>query len=161
MEIMQNGGSLGYQGRFEILAKVIPASFNVPMISQVILGRHWGNLDDGQKDEFIALYEKLITATYASQFDDYDGETFTFKNDEELGRGRKLIKTELHTGDGEVVNLDYLMSEHNGRWLIISVIANGANDISIKRGEYADVIKNRGYPALLNEIRKKITEMSA
>jgi ABC-type transporter MlaC component len=52
------------------------------------------------------------------------------------------------------------MSKSNDKWMVISVIADGANDISIKRGEYSDVIKNDGYDALLIKIQKKIDEAS-
>ena len=58
-----------------------------------------------------------------------------------------LVKTLLTTTNGETVSLDYLMSKHDDNWMIISVIANGANDISIKRGEYSDVSK---YMVLIN-----------
>jgi ABC-type transporter MlaC component len=88
----------------------------------------------------------------------FDGESFLYLTTQELNRGRKLVKTELHTSSDEIVTLEYLMAKDKNNWKIISVIANGANDISIKRGEYADVIKAKGYDALLVEINKKINK---
>ena len=158
LHVMQNADSLGYQGRYEVLSGVINSSFNIPYISRVILGRHWSELDESQRAEFISLYEELITVTYASRFDGFDNDDFIFKNAEDLNRGRKLVRTVLQSGDGENTTLDYLMVQNDGQWMILSVIANGANDISIKRGEYADIIKLHGYQILLDEIRKKILE---
>ena len=91
---------------------------------------------------------------------EYDGEKFILKGMEELNRGRILVKTELQPVKGEIVTLDYLMDNREDRWWIISVIANGVNDISLKRAEYADVIKIRGYDALLEEIKNKIDELA-
>ena len=159
LNVMQNADSLGYSGRYDELSTIISSSFDLPLIAQVVLGRHWSQLNNDEKTEFISLYEKLIISTYASRFDAYGDEIFIFKAVEELNRGRKLIKTELHSDSSDVITLDYLMTQKNGVWKIISVIADGANDISIKRAEYADVIKLHGYPKLLDEIHLKITEM--
>lgn len=157
---MQNGDSLGHRERSDELMPIIPHSFNIPLISQVLLGRHWREIDEESRNHFIALYESLIIATYASRFKEYDGEKFVLKNIEELNRGRILVKTELQPSSGDTVTLDYLMDNRDGRWWIISVIANGVNDISLKRAEYADVIKIRGYDALLEEIKNKIEELA-
>ena len=158
--IMQNGDGLGHQGRYDELITVIPASFNIPVISQVLLGRYWREIDEADRNQFISLYERLIIATYASRFKEYDGEEFILKGVEELNRGRILVKTELQPAKGDTVTLDYLMDNRDDHWMIISVIANGINDISLKRAEYADVMKIRGYDALLEEIKIKIKELS-
>ena len=157
---MQNGPELGYQGRYNELESLVPESFNIPIISQVLLGRHWRDIDEEARNHFTKLYESLIIATYASRFKEYDGENFILKGVEELNRGRILVKTELQPDSGETVTLDYLMDNRNDRWWIISVIANGVNDISLKRAEYADVIKIRGYDALLEEIKNKIHNLA-
>jgi phospholipid transport system substrate-binding protein len=157
---MQNGETLGHQVIIEELSNIIPSGFNLHLISQVVLGRHWAKLNEAEKKNFISVYTQLVIETYASTFNEYDGESFLYVSTENLNRGRKMVNTELHSANGEVVTLNYLMSQDNNKWMIISVIANGANDISIKRGEYADVIKLNGYDALLNLINKKLTKIN-
>ena len=49
----------------------------------------------------------------------------------------------------------------DGEWMIISVIANGVNDLSLKRAEYAAVLKERGYDGLVADLNKKIATMAA
>ena len=156
--IMQNSDKFQHEDRVNQITKVISNNFNIPLISQVVLGRHWTNLNIHEQTEFISLYTNLVATTYASRFNEFDGESFVYVATQELNRGRKLVKTELHTGSDEKVTLEYIMAKHEENWKIISVIANGANDISIKRGEYTDVIKLKGYDALLVEINKKINE---
>jgi hopanoid biosynthesis associated membrane protein HpnM len=156
--IMQNSDSIGYEDRVNEITEVISNNFNIPLISQVVLGRHWTKLNIPEQTDFVLLYTKLVATTYASRFNAFDGENFLYVATQELNRGRKLVKTELHIPSDEIVTLEYLMAEDENNWKIISVIANGANDISIKRGEYADVIKLKGYDALLVEINKKINE---
>lgn len=159
-EIMRNAEVLGYAGRYQLIDPVVRQRFDTPLIVKVILSRHWNGLTDAEKTEFIQVFHQLSAATYAARFDSFSGQEFVETGREQLNAGRLLIKTELRRPEEPAVKLDYLMhrSEH-GEWRIISVIANGVNDLSLKRAEYAAVIKDRGFPGLLEDIRKKILDM--
>lgn len=159
IEVMKNARELGFQGRFKALEPVVSQNFDTPLIAKVILSRYWDELTDTQKAEFIELFRRLSVATYASRFNSYDSESFVSLTSEELNKGRLLLKTEMRSPGKKPVELDYLMHEQDGKWLIISVIANGVNDLSLKRAEYAAVIKDKGYPALVGEIEGKIQDM--
>ncbi len=157
--IMQNAETLGYQGRYDEVQEVVTSRFDTPLIVKVIMSRYWKKMDDVQKADFINLFKRLSVATYASRFDGYSGETFVELSTEKLRKGRLLIKTELQRPDDEPVKLDYLMHENDGQWMIISVIANGVNDLSLKRAEYATVIKNKGFQGLVVDVAGKIADM--
>jgi phospholipid transport system substrate-binding protein len=160
LSVMQQAGDLGYAGRYRVLEPVITAAFDTPLIVKVILSSHWGELDATQQTDFTQLFRKLSVATYASRFAGFDNETFTEISREALNRGRLLIKTELRRPNNKPVRLDYLMHRaEDGQWRIISVIANGVNDLSLKRAEYAVVIKERGFDALTVDIDRKIKDM--
>lgn len=161
LEVMKNTDELGYQNRYDRLKPVITSLFDTPLIAKVILSRYWDDLNDEQKSRFINLFNKLSTATYASRFDDYNGEEFHEVAVEDLHKGRKLVKTELQRRNKKPVKLDYLVHENNGEWQIISVIANGVNDLSMKRAEYAVVIRDKGYNGLLEDIQSKIKNLNA
>jgi len=160
--VMQKAGEMGYAGRYRELEPVIAAGFDTPLIVKVILSRHWTDLNPQQQSDFITLFRRLSVATYASRFNGYDRETFSELSREALNRGRLLIKTELQRPEKKPVRLDYLMHKAgDGQWRIISVIANGVNDLSLKRAEYAVVIKERGFDALVADIQNKIKEMES
>jgi phospholipid transport system substrate-binding protein len=160
LHVMRNARELGYQGRFHELEPTISTHFDTPTIVRVILSRHWNDLSDEQRDEFIRLFNHLSVATYASRFDGYDGELFREVAREQLSRGRLLIRTELRRTGDDPVRMDYLMHRtEDGNWLIISVIADGVNDLALKRAEYASVIRNKGYGGLVADLQQKIREM--
>lgn len=161
LEVMQNGDSLGYKGRFEQLQPVITSHFDTPLIARVILGRYWNDLNDNQQQQFIELFETLSIATYANRFSSFDGESFHHVGTEPLNKGRQLVKTELQKPDGETVQLDYLMQHRNDKWYIISVVAQGVNDLSLKRAEYTAIMKNKGFDGLVSELRGKIAELES
>jgi phospholipid transport system substrate-binding protein len=51
------------------------------------------------------------------------------------------------------------MHNNNGNWYIISVIADGVNDLSLKRVEYSTIIEKNGYEKLVTNIERKIAEI--
>jgi len=157
--LMQNANNASIEVRYEKMAAFIATSFDIPLIAQVILNRDWNNLDQTQQTEFISLYENLVAMTYITNFNSYAGEEFRLLETSEMSRGRLLVKTELKLPDEPAVRLDYLMHRKDAQWKIISVIANGINDIAIKRGEYADIIRRHGFEGLIIEIRTKLKEL--
>ena len=161
LSVMQRAEELGYRGRYEELEAYINGCFDIPFIASVVLGRYRNQVSEAQKTEFTGLFGRSSSATYASRFDGYGGEEFVEISREPMKRGRALIKTELRRPNGDPVSLDYLLHEKQGNWFIISVSADGVNDLSLKRAEYAAVIKEKGFNGLVKEILFKIAEMEA
>lgn len=159
IDTMKNADSLGFKGRYEKILGEINSSFDTPLIAQVILARYWTELSSEKQDEFIKLFNELSASTYASRFDSYSGETFTTLAVDELKKGRLLIRTEMTKSNGDKVKFEYLVHQKDGKWYIISVVADGVNDLALKRAEYEKIISDRGYDSLLGEIQAKISEM--
>lgn len=159
MQIMQNADELGYAGRVKLMETIVTNHFDSARIAQVVLSRHWLTMDKMEQDNFVDLFQRLSIATYASRFSGYSGESFQINSTEAAKRGRLLVRTELLRPGKDSVKLDYLLHQKDGEWRIINVIANGVSDLSLKRGEYASVLKENGYNTLLDEIRAKIRTM--
>lgn len=158
LDNMKHGDSSNFNQRYAKLEPVITAKFDTPLISKVILGRYWKTLDEQGQNEFIDLFNQLTIATYANRFDSYSNQRFEQIDIESMKRGRQLVKTELRAPGEEPVVLNYIVQNDQGTWKIISVIANGVNDLSLKRAEYSAVIKDSGYDVLVADIRKKIAQ---
>ena len=159
LEVMQAADAMSYTERYTTLEPAITESFDTPVIVKVILSRYWEDLTEQQKENFIHLFNRQTIATYASRFDSFSDEIFKTKTIEQLNKGRILVRSELQSENGSSVNLDYLMHRNTSKWYIISVIANGVNDLSLKRAEYSTIIKENGYENLVMNIEKKIAEM--
>lgn len=174
LAVMQDAEKLGYSGRYEMLEPVITNSFNTPLITRTILGsRYWDTMSEQQKNDFIELFRKLSIATYADRFDGFEGEKFVELERKGLplrgecppAAGREppaqriLVKTELQRVNDDNVKLEYLMQKVDDKWYIITVIADGVNDLSLKRGEYTDVIRSKGFDGLTEELKTKIRNM--
>ena len=161
LSVMQAADSMAFSERYTTLEPVISESFDTPVIAKVILSRYWKDLTPQQQENFIQLFNQQTIATYASRFDSFNNDVFMTIKVEQLKKGRILVRTEIRSGSESPVKLDYLMHKNNDQWLIISVIADGVNDLSLKRAEYSTVIKENGFEYLVKNIEKKIAEMES
>lgn len=159
LAVMQAADDINFTQRYAKLEPIITKSFDTPLIAKVILSRYWKDLSDQQQKDFIDLFNRQSIATYASRFNRFDHEVFQIKNIQQLKKDRLLVRSEIQSQNANTIKLDYLMHENDGNWYIISVIANGVNDLSLKRAEYSTMIKQSGFENLMTNIEKKITEM--
>ncbi len=159
ISIMQNSGSSSFEDRYAIIEKVITNNFNTPLICKVILSRYWKSLDEKAQANFIDTFNRLTISTYVSRFDSYNGETFKNLSIEPMKKDRFLVKTELNQPNDDPVSFNYIVQNDKGEWKIISVIANGINDLSLKRAEYSSVIKDQGFDALMSSLQEKINDL--
>ncbi|MGO8987510.1 MAG: ABC transporter substrate-binding protein [bacterium] len=157
---MKEGKEIGYQGRYDRLAPVITAGFDMPFIAKIVLGRFWETFDNEQRSKFVETFNRLSIATYAANFDTYSGERFKVISEKEVSGGRILVQTQLIKSDGGQVQLDYLLHRVGSQWRIINVVADGVSDLALKRADYTSFLKSNGLDPFLIKLNEKIAQYS-
>ncbi len=158
--VMKEGEKLGYKGRYDRLAPVIAASFDLPFIAKTVMGRYWDTLSSEQRSRFTEVFGKLSVATYAANFDSSSGERFKVVSEKELSGGQVEIRSRLVKSDGGEVSLDYLLHRVGDEWRILNVIAEGVSDLALKRTDYTGYFKKHGFDALLGRLNDKTAQYS-
>lgn len=149
-----------YSTRYQRLEPTIRSSLNLPLISRVILGRYWAQLEEEQRREFVEWFGRFSVAAYAARFQGYSGERFRRVGTKTLREGQVLVRTLLIPAEGDPVSLDYLLrEEEEGDWRIVSVNVEGVNDLALRRAEYGTLMRDRGFDGLMAELRAHIEAM--
>ena len=157
--VMQQAGALGFDGRYQTLAPMVMGSFNLPLMAQVTVGRHWRSLNEDQKARFIDAFARMTLVTYATRFDDYAGERFEFVAKTQTAKS-VVIKTQLVKADGDRIRLNYILRQYGEEWRIIDVLAKGSySELATRRSEYSSILKREGFPALLTKLNNKVAEL--
>ena len=157
LEVMKKGDELGYAGRYEELAPLVEASHDLEFIARSALGRrYWKGLDEQQQQTFVDVFRHLSLATYAIRFKAYSGEQFERVGEQELPRGDVLVRSVLSTSKGEQFQFDYQLRAEEETWRIVNIIVDGVSDLALKRAEYTDIMKERGFAALLAYLEQQI-----
>ncbi|MEI6745548.1 MAG: ABC transporter substrate-binding protein [Methylococcaceae bacterium] len=154
--VMKDGKKLGYSGRYDKLEPAVINSHDLPKIARIVVGKEWEKLNDEQQKKLTDVFSKLSIASYAHNFKEFGGETFTIDSEEETKMGGVVIHSHLDLPDDKPVKFDYMLKEKGASWRIINIIANGVSDLALKRSEYTAILQRDGFDALIAKINEKI-----
>lgn len=143
--------------RFRVL---LHHHFDVNTIGVFVMGRYWRSASADERKEYLALFERLIVATYVDRFSAYSGETLDVAEAITVGGNDIIVKSSLTrpTG-GDPVKVDWRVRGNTKDDLrIIDVIVEGISMGQTQRAEFGSVIsKNGGQVAgLIAELRKMV-----
>jgi phospholipid transport system substrate-binding protein len=162
LDVMKRAGELGFEGRYRALDPVITASYDVPFMAELILGRQWKTLSPEQQKQWVETFTRLTVSTYADRFDAFSGERFEVGGVEPATQGTSMVRTSLVRSDGDPVKLDYRMRQNAGHWRIIDVYLSGTvSELALRRSEYSALMRRDGFDALLAAVGKKIEAAEA
>src|SRR5262245_54152827 len=78
---MRSGPNMSFAQRVAVLAPVIEQTFDLDAILALSVGLRWPALPDDQKAQVGAAFRHYTVASYAANFDSYDGQTFQVSSD--------------------------------------------------------------------------------
>ena len=145
-----------FAARMALLEPAVKNFFDVATIARISVGASWRSLPDAQRTAFTEFLQRLIVATYAYRFDSYGGQRFE-RVDAVAAAGGLVVKSQLVRANGEAVNLDYYF--RGGK--VFNVVADGVSDLSLRRADYASIIRKKGFVALVEHIKANIAEAGA
>jgi phospholipid transport system substrate-binding protein len=156
-----DGAALGLEGRLARIEPVLAEVFDFQTIAMVALGDAYARLDASQQARFRALLERQSALTYADNFKSTQHSPRFVTLAEQPARGaRVVVRTRLERDDGAPVSLDYVVHDTPRGPRVVNVLAEGVSDLSLKRAQYAAVIRRDGVDALLEQIEKQVTELA-
>ena len=134
------------------LKRAIESAFNVRVMAASIVGQHWKDMTDEQRDSVEAALQRYLTARFANEFDSYDGEQFQIEPAVQTRGPDKLVRTSVTSRTGDATKLYYRMRNYQGRWRIIDVYYDGVSQLTTQRADLAAVADN--VPALIAQIER-------
>ena len=158
--VMQEADTLGFAGRYQRLEPVLGEVFAFPTMARVAAGSHWRGLSGEQRQQLADAFARFSIATYANRFDGFSGERFEIGSEEASARGSTIVESRIITGDGERVELNYLLRQNAGGWRIFDVYLNGAiSELATRRSEYTSILDDQGFDSLISQLEGRIADL--
>lgn len=152
---MKNGSTLGESGRYAQLAPVIRRSFDLPIMARLSVGPTWVELTPAQQQQVTESHGRYVSAIYADRFDSYNGQKLQV-TDAVPSTGGVMVRSRIIKANGEPVEVDYMMRQEGGSWLISDVYLDGTiSEIATRRSEFAAIIRNQGVDGLIVALNRK------
>ena len=161
IDAMQHGRTVACEQRIQHLAPVIRSTFEIKELARLVMRRHWAKLTPDQQKRFTSALEQLILTTYASQFNDYGGESFAVPTQQELPAGRRKVHSTLNHPPDAPVSFDYVLQASPDGWRVVNVLADGISDLALRSAQYDSVMKSDGFDKLLAGLQEQAAKNRA
>ena len=154
MPTIRQAGRLSVRERDKRFGPAITGAFDLPTMTRLAVGPPWRSFSPAQQTAVREAFSQFIVADYASQINDYSGESFVVdpQTSPETRGGGEVVKTRLMQPSGRVVNINYLV--RGGR--VIDVYLNGTiSDLATRRDEFASIIATGGADGLIKRLHER------
>jgi len=154
LDSMKQAKTLGIQGRYDKLAPVVQATFDLPGLAGIACGPAWAKMSADQQTAIVTAFGRMVAARYANEFHDYSGEQFTVDPNPLARDADKVVRSQLVPVDDDPTSFDYLMRGSGAEWRIEDVYLDGSiSQLAVWRSEFSAVLSSGGPDALLAKIK--------
>jgi len=139
--------------RREKLEASIGQRFDYEEMAKRTLGARWKKLSSEKQKEFVGLFQRFLTRSYAGNVDGYSGEEVEYLK-ERLKGDFAEVQTKVVSPKVEIP-LDYRLLKKHDKWWVYDVIIDGISLTKNYRGQFSRIIKSSSFEALLEKLRSK------
>jgi phospholipid transport system substrate-binding protein len=160
MPTVRQAGRLTVRERDKRFAPAITTAFDLATMTRLAVGPPWKGFSPAQQVALQNAFTRFIVADYASQINNYSGESFVVdpQTTPETRGGGEVVKTRLLQPGGKTVSINYLV--RGGR--VIDVYLNGTiSDLAMRRDEFASIIASGGADGLIKRLQDRAESLLA
>lgn len=158
LAIMKSGKAAGVAGRSARIGPVVDRTFDLPLMTRLIIGPSWNTIAPADQTALIAAFRRMTVGQYARNFDNWSGESFTIAPQVDERAGDKLVRTTL-SGSGTPVSISYRLRQNNGQWRIIDVFyKNTISQLATRRADFSALLASGGPKALIARLDELATK---
>ena len=128
--------------------------FDFSEMTKRSLGRHWADLNPGERREFVDAFTQRLLRAY--------GRSMRANGDEKIEYGREnldgeyaKVETKVISGNGEDVPVDYQLHDINGQWKVYDVVIDSISIVNNYRAQFERVIAKTSLKELLQKIKQQ------
>ena len=160
LDVMKRAKTLGIKGRYDALAPVIEATFDLPAMTRIAVGQRWTSMPKDTQSALVEAFSRMTIATYASRFDGYSGERFEVDPGVESRASGSVVHTRIVQPKGDPVTLNYLMRKGGSAWKAIDVYLTGTiSELATRRSEFNAILDAGGSQALVRSLHEQTERM--
>lgn len=137
------------------LRRLLDEHADLPGMAQFAMGRYWRLANDGERIEFVRLFQELVVQTSDAGLADYNVRKFRIARTRDAGDNEIVVRSELSLNDGPAVQIDWTLQRTEERFRISDVVVEGISIRIAMRDLFAAAIQEKGgtIAALLASMR--------
>lgn len=133
--------------------ELIYGRFDFSEMARRSLGSHWQALSPVQQREFIAAYTQMLLRFFGRSVRSSGDETIQYKREVRDG-DRASVETQVVSGSGETLAIDYRLHDVDGQWKVFDVVIDHISLVNNYRAQFDRVIAKTSVQDLLQKMKR-------
>ena len=139
------------------LWELIDERFAGEIMTRKVLARHWKKLSALQQAEMVSLFSDLLKRSYVSKLEAYSDQEVVYREQRIDGEFAEVDSVVTHRD--EEISLNYRLKLVDGQWMVYDVIIDGVSLVANYRRQFAAIINQEGYQALVERLKIRQAEI--
>jgi len=158
LKVLENPG-LSLPEKRAAVRKLASEVFDTMETAQRVLGQHWQQRTQVEREDFAKLFANLLEQTYISRIDEYGGERLAYVSEQVTG-DKAVVRARIITNKGTEVPVESRLLLKGDRWLTYDILVENLSLISNYRSQFDRVIRQQGYPELVRRLQARVEALN-
>jgi phospholipid transport system substrate-binding protein len=161
--VMKAARTTSFAQRAAMFTPVVQGAFDLPRIVRTSVGLQYASFSPTVQAELLDVFTQFTVASYAANFDDYNGERFEIlPATRRIGADQVVVPTRIILGNGEPAKIDYVVRRESDTWKIVDVLLNGSiSRVALQRSDFHSLLAGGTAEPLIASLRKKVAQLAA
>ena len=147
---------------YALIDKILLPRFDRRYAAQLVLGRHWRDASEEERNEFIKAFYASLVRKYGDGILKYDQdrlEILPYRGDD--SEQRTTVKTLVTLDDGTKVPVNYALVKRSDGWKMFDVTIEGISYVRNFRTELNAEIQANGLRSVIDRLNGELTTAAA
>jgi phospholipid transport system substrate-binding protein len=145
--------------RRKLLEEMVGRRFDYQEMAKRSLGAQWNKLDKAERQEFVELFQTLLSNSYAKKIEGYSGEQVHYLK-EQSENAYAEVRTKIVSPKSEFP-VDYRLMNEAGDWRVYDVVIDGVSLVKNYRSQFQRIIRSSSYQELVEKLRTRSAEIKS
>jgi len=139
-----------------VYTEILP-HFDFTAMSKLVLGRHWRDATDKQREAFTGEFRDLLVRTYSTallKYSDQDIVYLPYRGRPEDRSTTVSVEIRQKATGVAPIPMQYSFYNRDNIWKVYDVTIDGISLVTNYRSTYSEKIKNQGLDALIADLAK-------
>ena len=125
--------------------------FDVDDMARRALGQHWKGLLPREHEEFVRLFEDVLTQSFVTIVERYTDNVASL--DEEVAGAFAQVRSRISPEQGSEIAIEYRLSQRGSQWTVYDIVLGDVSLVSNYRSQFNSIIGTSSVAQLLERMR--------
>ncbi len=126
--------------------------FDVDDMARRTLGQHWKGLGPREHEEFVRLFEDVLTQSFVAIVERYSGDNVASLHEEAAGAFAQ-VRSRITLEQGSEIAIEYRLSQRGSQWTVYDIVLDGVSLVSNYRSQFHSIIGTSSVAQLMERMR--------